>query len=170
MCVCGLQCFCWTQGQGQTSVYTWRMLSISITIHLYGSCLAGTCVTWMLPLLLWDNRLRHKTLHYCTLLICWFAAQEIFLIIINVKNSCAAQFFFVESVRHRKKRKFMLLFSKDSLNGSKVSVKTFIMLPNISISNKCCSFELSIHLWILKNKMHYGFHKNIGQHNCFQHW
>ncbi len=39
---------CWTQGQGQTSVSTWRMLSISITIHLYGSCLAGTCVTWML--------------------------------------------------------------------------------------------------------------------------
>ncbi len=32
------------------------------------------------------------------------------------------------------------------LNRSKVAVKTFIMLQKISISNKCCSFELSIHL------------------------
>ncbi len=31
---------------------------------------------------------------------------------------------------------------------------TFVItLQKISISNKCCSFELSIHLWILKNKM-----------------
>ncbi len=30
--------------------------------------------------------------------------------------------------------------------------------------------KLSIHLLILKNKMYHGFHKNIGQHNCFQHW
>jgi len=29
------------------------------------------------------------------------------------------------------------------LNGSKVTVKTCIMLQNISISNKCCSFYLS---------------------------
>ncbi len=36
-------------------------------------------------------------------------------------------------------------------------------------SSKCCSFELSIHLWILKNKMHHGFHKYMKQHNCFQH-
>ncbi len=35
-----------------------------------------------------------------------------------------------------------------------VSVKTFIMLQNIYILNKCCSFELSIHLWILKNKIY----------------
>ncbi len=27
------------------------------------------------------------------IIICWFAAQEIFLIIINVENSCAAQYF-----------------------------------------------------------------------------
>ncbi len=27
------------------------------------------------------------------ILICWFAAQETFLIIINVENSCAAQYF-----------------------------------------------------------------------------
>ncbi len=35
---------------------------------------------------------------------------------------------------------------KDALNQSKVTVKTFIMLQKIPISNKCCSFELSIHL------------------------
>ncbi len=27
------------------------------------------------------------------ILICWFAAQEIFIIIINAKNSCAASYF-----------------------------------------------------------------------------
>ncbi len=37
--------------------------------------------------------------------------------------------------------KFRLLFSKD---WSQVRVKTFIMLPKISISNQCCSFEPSI--------------------------
>ncbi len=31
------------------------------------------------------------------ILICWFAAQETFLIIINVKNSCAASYFFIET-------------------------------------------------------------------------
>ncbi len=45
------------------------------------------------------------------------------------------------------------------LNGWKVPVKTFIMLQKIYISNKCCSFKLSIHLWILKNKMYHRFHK-----------
>ncbi len=32
----------------------------------------------------------------------------------------------------------------------------FTLLQTISISNKCCSFELSIHQRILQ-KMHYGF-------------
>ncbi len=32
-------------------------------------------------------------------IICWFAAQETFLIIINVENSCAAKYF-VEAVIH----------------------------------------------------------------------
>ncbi len=41
---------------------------------------------------------------------------------------------------------YFLLFIKDALNQSKVTVKTFIMLQKISILNKCCSFELSIHL------------------------
>ncbi len=32
------------------------------------------------------------------------------------------------------------------------------------------NFELSINLWILKNQLYEGFHKNIEQHDCFQHW
>jgi len=34
--------------------------------------------------------------------------------------------------------------------GIKVTVKTFIMLQNISVTDQCCSFELSIHQSILK--------------------
>ncbi len=41
--------------------------------------------------------------------------------------------------------KSILLFSKDVLNWSKVTVKTFIMSQNNYILNKCCSFKLSIH-------------------------
>ncbi len=48
----------------------------------------------------------------------------------------------------------VLLFIKDALNCSKVTVMTFIMLQKISISNKCCSLERSIHQRILKNKMY----------------
>ncbi len=33
-----------------------------------------------------------------------------------------------------------ILFSKDALIWSKMRVKTFIMLPRFSISNKCCSY------------------------------
>ncbi len=44
-----------------------------------------------------------------------------------------------------KRNTWMLLFIKDTLNWSKVTVKPFIMLQKISISNKCCSFEHSIH-------------------------
>ncbi len=65
---------------------------------------------------------------------------------------------------------YIFLFCTDALNWSKVTVKTFIMLQNISISNKCCSFELSVQLWILKNKTYPGFHKNMQQHNGFLHW
>ncbi len=36
--------------------------------------------------------------------------------------------------------KLTLVFSKDALNWSKMTVKTFIMLQEISISNQCCSF------------------------------
>ncbi len=44
----------------------------------------------------------------------------------------------------------ILLFSQDAFIWSEVTVKTFIMLQNISKSNKCCSFELSIHQSIQK--------------------
>ncbi len=60
----------------------------------------------------------------------------------------------VKQAFKKKKKEIQLLFSKDALNWSKVTVKIFIILQKISISNKCCSFELSIHLWILKNKMY----------------
>ncbi len=44
------------------------------------------------------------------------------------------------------------------------------MLQKIAVINKCCSFELSIHQGILKQKKWHGFHKNIMQHNCLQNW
>ncbi len=40
---------------------------------------------------------------------------------------------------------------------------------SFSISNKYCSYELSICQRILKKIKCISFHKNIGQHNCFQH-
>uniref|UniRef100_A0A9J8AKA1 Diacylglycerol kinase n=1 Tax=Cyprinus carpio carpio TaxID=630221 RepID=A0A9J8AKA1_CYPCA len=40
----------------------------------------------------------------------------------------------------------VLLFIEDALNQSKVPVKTYIMLQKISVSNKCCSLELSVQL------------------------
>jgi len=47
-----------------------------------------------------------------------------------------------------------------------MTVKTSRMLQSISISNRYCSFELSIHQSILHNVQ-----TNIKQqHNCFQHW
>ncbi len=47
-------------------------------------------------------------------------------------------------------KKFIFLSIKDALNWSIVTIKTFIMLQKISILNRCCCFELSIQLWILK--------------------
>ncbi len=41
-----------------------------------------------------------------------------------------------------------------------------IMLQKISVSNTCCSFELSIHQGIMKNAC---FSKNMNHHNYFQH-
>ncbi len=43
---------------------------------------------------------------------------------------------------------WMFLFSKGALHWSKARVRS--MLLNISISNKCCSYEISIHQRILK--------------------
>ncbi len=63
----------------------------------------------------------------------------------------------------------MFLFSKDTLIDQSDSKDIYNAYKG-SISDKCCSFELSIHLWILKNKIYHGFHRNIVQHNCFQHW
>ncbi len=47
----------------------------------------------------------------------------------------------------------------------------FVNLPSdskdkISVFNKCCSFEVSVHQRIL---IDHGFHQNIKQNNCFQH-
>ncbi len=39
----------------------------------------------------------------------------------------------------KKENKLKLLFSKDAYNWSEMTVKTFIMLLKIYISNKCCS-------------------------------
>ncbi len=39
---------------------------------------------------------------------------------------------------------YILLLSKDALHSFKETIQTF-MLQKISISNKCCSFELSIY-------------------------
>ncbi len=58
-------------------------------------------------------------------------------------------------------------FSMDRLIWSKVPVKTFIILLNIYITNKCCSFEPSI---CQRIKISHGFHINIKKHNCFQNW
>ncbi len=41
-------------------------------------------------------------------------------------------------------------FIQDTLNWSKATVKTFIKLQKISVSNKCCSFELFIRQKIVK--------------------
>jgi len=44
----------------------------------------------------------------------------------------------------------IIIFSKDVINWSKVTVYTFLMLQKLSLSYKCCSFELCIHQIILK--------------------
>jgi len=59
--------------------------------------------------------------------------------------------------------KLMLLFSKDEFNWSNMTVKTFIMLQNISISAKYCFFFLlSSHQIILT------FYSQKYEHNCFK--
>ncbi len=51
------------------------------------------------------------------------------------------------------KKKKSLLFSKETFNLIKSDIKyCTIMLQKISISNKCCSFELSIHQRILPSQ------------------
>ncbi len=53
-----------------------------------------------------------------------------------------------------KRKKLIFLFSNDAFNLLIVTVKTFIMLQKISISNKCC---------INTSELCQGFHKNIKQ-------
>ncbi len=66
----------------------------------------------------------------------------------------------------RERKKQTLLFSRDALNWSKVTAKTFITLQKISVSNKR-SFELYINQWTLKNKFIMVFAKNITYPTCF---
>ncbi len=86
---------------------------------------------------------------------------------------CFAEFFlywfslYIMSVRLIFLNKLLLLFIMDISYWPKVSVKTFIMLQNIAISNKCCSLELSIHLWILKNKMYHVSTKILSSTTVF---
>ncbi len=57
--------------------------------------------------------------------------------------------------------KILLLFSNDTLNVSKMIVKTFIILQKIN--------AVFINQRILK-EMHYSFHQNVKHHNCLVHW
>jgi len=56
--------------------------------------------------------------------------------------------------------------TKDALNCLKVTVNMFIMLQTLSISNKYCSFELSVHQIILK-KIVYTTVLNTDKNNMF---
>ncbi len=81
------------------------------------------------------------------LLYYWFGSTFMLLSLGSVRLFC---YYYWE--------KIILLFIKDALDWSKVTVKT-IMLPNISIANKCCSFELYIYERIPKNTMYHSFNK-----------
>jgi len=63
----------------------------------------------------------------------------------------------------------MLLIGKDALNYPEVKAKIFIMLSKISISNKCCSFKLSIHQRIINACIMVSKAKILGSKNRFQH-
>ncbi len=54
--------------------------------------------------------------------------------------------------------KFIFLFSKDALNWSKVTVKTFY-----NIAKDFCQINAVI-------LINHDFHKNIYQHNSFPYW
>ncbi len=61
----------------------------------------------------------------------------------------------------------VLLFSMDTLNWSKVMIKTFLMLQKIYISDKCCSSELSIHQRNLKKILLSCFQQNNNNNTYF---
>ncbi len=101
-----------------------------------------------------------------SMLICWCGARETFLIIISVKKFLLLKIF-VETIIHILFKRLGLVRLKNNLSTdtSKVTVKTFIMLQKTCISNKCCSFELSVHQMIKKNVS--CFSKNITQQKRF---
>ncbi len=59
-------------------------------------------------------------------------------------------------------KKLILLFSKDALSWSKVTIKTFIMVQNIYILKSY--FEISSEN---PEKNNHSFYK---MNNCYQHW
>ncbi len=69
-----------------------------------------------------------------------------------LKSMQCFYYYLLYRYKERKKnlKKLTLLLIKDALNWSKVTVKTLKMLQKISVSNKCCSFELSINQIIVK--------------------
>lgn len=58
----------------------------------------------------------------------------------------------------RFQNKLKLLLIKNALDWLNVIVETFVMLQSVSISKKCCCFELSLYQII--EKMYHGFQKN----------
>jgi len=75
-------------------------------------------------------------------------------IYIHYRSESWGQFFFFFL------NKWPLLFSKDTLNWSKVTVKAFMMLQKVSVSNKCCYFTtLLFLLYFWSNKCSHGEQK-----------
>ncbi len=53
-------------------------------------------------------------------------------------------------INKERKKELNTLFSMGAFNWSKMAVRIFTLLQNLSISNECCSFERSINQRILK--------------------
>ncbi len=90
---------------------------------------------------------RIHTVHNLTQISVVFALQETHCVIFAVSTKADVE---VTQYKHESRASSLLLllyvhvflFSKDTFNCSKVSVKTFLMLHHISILNRCYSFEL----------------------------
>ncbi len=77
----------------------------------------------------------------------------------NGVTSCHAVSYFL-------KENIILLFIKDTLNMSKVTVTYIYNVTKGIHLKKCSSFDFSIQtFW-----KYHSLHKNMEQHNCFQHW
>ncbi len=63
-----------------------------------------------------------------------------------------------------KQASVILLFSEYALRQSTLTIKAFIMLQNIYISNKCCVLNFLFGKESCK-QMYFNFHGNIKQHN-----